>query len=71
MRVIWISVFLFLMVFGISVVLHEPAENPPEQQPAQEATNATNPFIDDEVADKQVELAALPARHLSPIPNIV
>ena len=61
MRVIWISVFLFLMVFGISVVLHEPAENPPEQQPAQEATNATNPFIDDEVADKQVELAALPA----------
>jgi len=61
MRVIWISVFLFLMVFGISVVLHEPFENPQEQQPAQEATNAADPFIEDEVTNKQVELAALPA----------
>lgn len=61
MRVIWISVFLFLVVFGISVVLHEPAENPQEQQPAQEATNAADPFIEDELPNKQVELAALPA----------
>lgn len=61
MRVIWISVFLFLVVFGISVVLHEPAENPQEQQPAQEATNAADPFIEDGLPNKQVELAALPA----------
>jgi hypothetical protein len=61
MRVIWISVFLFLMVFGISVVLHEPAGNPQEQQPVPEATNAVDPFIEDEVTNKQVELAALPA----------
>ncbi|WP_455220310.1 hypothetical protein [Kaarinaea lacus] len=60
MRVLWISVFIFLVIILISLVLYEPAEIPLLQQSRLEASPPTDPFITDEVHDKQVELAALP-----------
>jgi hypothetical protein len=61
MRIIWISVFLFLAVTLLTVVLHEPGENPIQHLSRQKAPDAANPFIEDEGHNKQVELAALPA----------
>lgn len=59
MRILWISVFLFLVTVLISLVLHEPAENPLLQHSRLEASQPSDPFVTDEVHDKQVELAAL------------
>lgn len=64
MRVIWISVFIFLVVFGISVVLHEPAHKSPGAHSGPQATNSVDPFVADTVHDKEVELAALPAEQV-------
>jgi len=61
MRVLWISVFIFLVVVLFSLVLHEPAENQHVQQSSLGPSQPSDPFVSEKVEDKQVELAALPA----------
>jgi len=70
MRVLWISVFIFLVVVLISLVLHEPAENKPVLQSSLGVSQPSDPFVSepfvsDKVQDKQVELAALPGEPLN------
>ncbi|MCI0505382.1 MAG: hypothetical protein L0Z73_04665 [Gammaproteobacteria bacterium] len=60
MRVMWISVFLFLAVVLLSVGLYEPDENPQQLSSVVDTSIAASPFVEGEVQEKQVELAALP-----------
>ncbi len=65
MRVIWISLVIFIAVFAISVGMHDPDEMPQFSISSQANPEIENPFVEEEAAGKQVDLAALPQDSIS------
>ncbi|HEY5602630.1 MAG TPA: hypothetical protein VIM41_05940 [Gammaproteobacteria bacterium] len=63
MRIVWISIFLFVVVVMIFVGSHDPDETARQASLVPEASTPAGPFVENnnEAQNRPVELAALPA----------
>jgi hypothetical protein len=59
MRVIWISIGIFVAVFAISFGLHSPDMDPQISTSAETKPQIENPFVEDGSVENQAQLAAL------------
>ncbi|WP_455201586.1 hypothetical protein, partial [Kaarinaea lacus] len=57
MRVVWISIVIFLAIFAISFGLHNPDLKLEIPTTAESKPQIENPFVEDEPIEKQVEVA--------------
>ena len=67
MRVIWISLVIFIAAFAIAFGLHDPDAGAQLSAAGESKPAIENPFVEDKAADEQVNLAALPQNQQSNI----